>query len=74
MAGEVFYPLNPWPTKDIYVFMAYDFTLITHQKRILESDLPQDIFLKEYEKVPGLKPNFEFKSKMQASTGYREPH
>ena len=33
----------------------------------MESDLVQEIFLKDYEKVPGYKASFEFKNKMFAS-------
>ena len=47
--------------------MAKNLIQITYQKKELESDLYQDIFLKEYEWVFGYKLYFEFKSMMQVS-------
>ena len=47
--------------------MAKNLTLIPDQKRELESDLVQEAFLKDFEKVPGYKANFEFKNKMFTS-------
>ena len=67
MAQMVFHPLDAWPTKDANAFMVKHLTLVPNQKRELESDLTQDDFLKDYEKVPGYKASFEFKNKMFAS-------
>ena len=44
--------------------MAKNLTLISEQKRELESDLVQESCLKAFEKVPNYKTNFEFKNKM----------
>ena len=67
MAQRVFHPLDVWLTKDANAFMAKNLTLIPDQKRELESDLVQEAFLKDFEKVPGYKANFEFKNMMFAS-------
>ena len=47
--------------------MTKNLTLIPDQKKELESDLVQESFLKDFEKVPGYKASFEFKNKMFAS-------
>ena len=47
--------------------MIKNLTLIPEQKRELESDLVQESFFKDFEKVPGYKASFEFKNKMFAS-------
>ena len=47
--------------------MTKNLTLIPGQKRELESDLVQESFLKDFEKVPGYKASFEFKNKIFAS-------
>ena len=67
MAQRVFNPSDVWPTKDVNSFMAKNLTLVSEQKKELESDLVQESFLKDYEKVPGYKASFEFKNKMFAS-------
>ena len=56
-----------WPIKNANVLMVKNLTLVPDKKKELESDLHQDEFLKDYEKVLGYQPHFEFKSKMQAS-------
>ena len=67
MAQRVFHPPDVWLTKDANTFMTKNLTLILEQKRELESDLVQESFLKDFEKVPGYKASFEFKNKMFAS-------
>ena len=64
MAQRVFHPQDVWLTKDANAFMAKNLTLVPNQKKELESDLIQESFLKDYEKVPGYKASFEFKNKM----------
>ena len=64
MTQRVFHPTDVWLTKDANAFMAKNLTLIPEQKRELEIDLVQESFLKDFEKVPGYKANFEFKNKM----------
>ena len=61
MAQRVFYPNPVWQTKDASAFMTKSLTLIPEQKRELESDLIQESFLKDYEKVPGYKASFQIK-------------
>ena len=67
MAQRVFQPPDVWLTKDANAFMTKNLTLISEQKRELESDLVQESFLKDFEKVPGYKASFEFNKKMFAS-------
>ena len=47
--------------------MVKSLTLVSEQKKELESDLIQESLLKDFEKVPGYKASFEFKNKMFAS-------
>ena len=61
MGQRVFHPPDFWLTKDVNAFMTKNLTLIPEQKRELESDLVQESFLKDFEKVPGYKASFEFK-------------
>ena len=67
MAQRVFHTPDVWLTKDTNAFMTKNLTLIPEQKGELESDLVQESFLKDFEKVPGYKASFEFKNKMFAS-------
>ena len=67
MAQRGFHLTDVWLTKDANAFMTKNLTLIPEQKRELESDLVQENFLNNFEKVPGYKANFEFKNKMFAS-------
>ena len=67
MAQRVFDPDHVWQTKEANAFMTKNLTLIPDQKRALEIDLVMENFLKDYEKVPGYKSQFEFKNKMFAS-------
>ena len=67
MAQRVFHLPEVWLTKHANAFMAKNLTLIPEQRKELESDLVQESFLKDYEKVPGYKASFKFKTKMFAS-------
>ena len=67
MAQIVFDPSCVWQTKEANAFSTKYLTLIPDQKKVLESDLVMESFLKDYEKVPGYKSTFEFKNKMFAS-------
>ena len=69
MAQRVFHPpeAERWPTKDANTFMNKHLTLVLEQRKELESDLVQDNFLKDFEKNPGYKASFEFKTKMFTS-------
>ena len=53
MAQRVLHPNSIWLTKDANAYITKILTLIPEQKRELESDLVQESFLKDYEKVPG---------------------
>ena len=64
MAQRVFHPPDVWLTKDANAFMAKNLTLIPEQKRELGSNLVQETFLKDFDKVPGYKASFEFKNRM----------
>ena len=64
MAQRVFHPPDIWLTMDASVYITNNLTLIPDQKRELESDLVQESFLKDLEKVPGYKASFEFNNKM----------
>ena len=66
-AQRVFHPTEVWLTEDANTFMTKHLTLIPEQRKELESDLVQESFLKDYEKTPGYKASFEFKTKMFAS-------
>ena len=67
MAQRVFHPQAVWITKDANAFMSKNLTLVPEQRKELESDLVQESFLKDYERVPGYKASFKFKTKMFAS-------
>ena len=67
MVQRVFHQTIVWLTKDANIFMTKNLTLMPEQKRELESDLIQESFLKDFEKVPGYKASFVFKNKMFAS-------
>ena len=58
MAQRAFHPPDVWLTKDANTFMTKNLTLIPEQKRELESDLVQETFLKDFEKVPYYKDIF----------------
>ena len=58
IAQRVFYPPNVWLTKDANTFMIKNLTLIPEQMRELESDLVQETFLKDFEKVPYYEDSF----------------
>ena len=64
MAQRMFHPPEVWLTKDAITFTTKHLTLIPEQRKELESDLVQESFLKDYEKTPGYKASFEFKTKM----------
>ena len=49
------------------MFMIKFLTLVPDHKRKMVSDLVIENFLKDYEKVPGYKASFEFKTKMFTS-------
>ena len=51
--------------------MSKNLTLVPVQRKELESDLVQESFLKDYEKVPGYKASFEFKTKIFASMRFQ---
>ena len=67
MAQRVFHPPDIWLTKDANAFMSKNLTLIPEQRKELESDLIQESFLKDYEKVPGYKASFELNNKIFTS-------
>ena len=69
MAKRVFHlpEAEIWPTKEANAFMNKHITLVPEQRKDLESDLTQESFLKNFEKSPSYKANFEFKTKMFAS-------
>ena len=58
MGQRVFHPPDFWLTKDASAFMTKNLTLILEQKRELESDLVQESFLKDFEKVPCYEDSF----------------
>ena len=66
MGQRVFHPPDFWLTKDSGEFITKILTLILEQKRELESDLVQESFLKDFEKVPGYKASLQLKNKMYA--------
>ena len=59
---RVFHPPEVWLTKDANAFISKNFTLIPEQRKELESDLVRKSFLKDYEKNPGYKASFGFKT------------
>ena len=63
----MFHPQEVWLTKDANVFLSKNLTLIPEQRKELESDLLWKSFLKDYEKNPGYKTSFGFKTKMFVS-------
>ena len=67
MALRVLHPQEAWPTKDANAFMNKHNTIVLEQRKELESDLVQENFLKDFEKNPGYKASFEFKTKIFAS-------
>ena len=67
MAQRVFHPQEVWLTKDANAFISKNLALIPEQRKELESDLVRKSFLKDYEKNPGYKASFGFKTKMFAS-------
>ena len=62
MAQRVFHPQEVWLTKDANAFISKNLTLIPEQRKELESDLVRKSFLKDYEKNPGYKASFRFKT------------
>ena len=67
MALRVLHPQEAWPTKDANAFINKHLTLVLEQRKELESYLVQESFLKDFEKTPGYKASFEFKTKMFTS-------
>ena len=65
----MFHLPDQWLTKDANTFINKNLTLVKDQNKELESDLQPDKFLREYEKTPGYRPEFEFKATLQASIG-----
>ena len=61
LAQGVYHPASPWSVKEANQFMASHLKLDSQQDAQLNSDLKQENFLSEYEKLPQLQQIFDFK-------------
>ena len=61
LVQQVFQRSDPWPIKDINIFIVENLTTVKEQKRKLESNMQLDGFLSKFEKMSGNKPLFEFR-------------
>ena len=67
LAQGVYHPATPWSLKEANQFMATHLKLDTQQDAQLNSDLQQENFLSEYEKLPQLQAIFNYKKRQQAA-------
>ena len=62
LAQGVYHPATPWSIKEANQFMVTHLKLNSQQDVQLNSDLRQENFLSEYEKLPQLQQIFYFKN------------
>ena len=67
LAQGVYHPATTWSLKEVNQFMATHLKLDTQQDAQLNSDLRQENFLSEYEKLPQLQAIFYYKKHQQAA-------
>ena len=67
LAQGVYHPATPWSIKEVNHLMVTHLKLDTQQDAQLNSDLQQENFLSEYEKLPQLQAIFDFKKRQQAA-------
>ena len=67
LAQGVNHPATLWSVKEANQFMAAHLKLDSQQDAQLNSDLKQENFLSEYEKLPQLQQIFDFKKRQQAA-------
>ena len=61
LAQGVYHPATPWSVKEANQFMAAHLKLDSQHDAQLNSDLKQENFLSEYEKLPQMHQIFDFK-------------
>ena len=67
VASDVYHPINPLNVMEANQFMASNLQLAKEQDTILNSDLKQENFLQDYEKLPQFQPHYMFKRRQQAA-------